>query len=119
MCHLIIFRPVIINDDGNEKGVLLLNAQAFSEAIIVLDEILSNADEKNPANLQNMGTALEIVGNYNDAKEYFEEALKMEPDNAEAKERYERIEKTIKKSRDVNESIEKRNTYEQKEFQDN
>ena len=66
-------RKLEVNEDGAEHTVLLLKAQAFTEAIAALDEI----KEKTYADYENLGLAYEIIGDYNAAKDAFNEALKL------------------------------------------
>ena len=65
-------RQLIVSEDGDKTVVLLLKAQAFTEAITAADEL----KEKNFADYENLGLAHELIGNYSDAKDAFNEALK-------------------------------------------
>jgi len=67
-------RKLTVNEDGNIKAVVLLKAQAFTEAISTLDD----SEKKTYADYENLGLAYEIIGEYSAANEAFEEALKLE-----------------------------------------
>lgn len=84
-------RKLEVNEDGNEKGVLLLKAQAFTEAITALDEI----KEKTFADYENLGLAYEIIGDYNAAKDAFGEALKLKAGSKIATDGNARIDKVL------------------------
>lgn len=84
-------RALEINEDGNEKACLLLKAQAFTEAISVLDEI----EKKSCADYENLGLAYEIIGDYNSAKDNFDSALKIKFDSKIAKEGIQRVNKIL------------------------
>ncbi len=66
-------RKLEVNEDGAEAAVLLLKAQAFTETISALDDV----KEKNYADYENLGTAYEVIGDYNAAKDAFDQALKL------------------------------------------
>ena len=80
--------PAEVNEDGEESTVLLLKAQAFTEAISALDEI----EKKTYADFENMGLAYEVIGDYNAAKDAFDEALKLKAGTKIATEGNARIE---------------------------
>ena len=87
-------RDLVVNEDGDEKAVLLLKAQAFSETIKRLDDVL-NGEDKNAADYENRGLAYEIIGDYAAAKGDFEEALKLAAGSKIATEGKARIEKIM------------------------
>lgn len=95
-------RDLEINEDGDEKAVLLLKAQAFSETIKRLDEVL-NGEEKEVADYENRGLAYEVIGDYAAAKSDFEEALKLDSGSKIAAEGKIRIEKILKAQEDLSE----------------
>ena len=90
-------RALVINEDGDEKGCLLLKAQAFTEAITVLEDILADekTKKKNSADYENLGLAYEIIGDYNAAKENFDNALKISPKSQIAKDGTQRMENIL------------------------
>ncbi|MBP5639516.1 MAG: hypothetical protein J6X55_08560 [Victivallales bacterium] len=63
------------NEKGNKKGVLLLKAQAFAEAATFLENLDAENDLTNkktdPADLENLGLAYEILGDYAFAEEAY------------------------------------------------
>ena len=71
-------RTLEVNPDGDERALLLMESQAFTEAIRRLDEVLSG-EEKNVADYENQGISYEVIGEYAAALSCFEEALKLEP----------------------------------------
>ena len=82
-------KPLIINEDGDEKAVMLLKAQAYSEALTRLDEVISTArkakEKPEVADLYNFAITLEAVGEYSDALSFYNEAIGIDPDNLEIK----------------------------------
>ena len=64
-----------INKGGDEKGFLLMKAQAFTEVIRTLDEL----EKKSYADFENLGVAYEIIGDYNAALDSYENAIKIKP----------------------------------------
>lgn len=87
-------RALVINENGDERGCLLLKAQAFTEAITVLEDIVTDdkIKKKNSADYENLGLAYEIIGDYNAAKENFDNALKISPESKIAKDGAQRVE---------------------------
>ena len=70
-----VSRSVKINKDGDERGFLLLNAMAFSEAFDVFENIKEN--ERTFADWENLGIICEVLGDYENAKRCFETAVKV------------------------------------------
>jgi hypothetical protein len=66
-------KKIEINEDGNERAVILLKTLAFSEAIRVLDEII-DAKKVNTADLENMALTLEIIGDYHMSLDFWQQA---------------------------------------------
>lgn len=81
-----------VNPDGDERSLLLMESQAFTEAIRRLDEVLSG-EEKNVADYENQGISYEVIGEYAAALSCFEEALKLEPGSKYAAAGLERLRK--------------------------
>ena len=70
-------RSLTVNNEGDIRAVRLLEAQAFTEAIAILDEI----EEKSYADYENLALAYEVIGEYHAAQEAFQEALKRKADS--------------------------------------
>jgi|GEM_PF-3256816 len=90
-------RNLVINRSGDEKACLLLQAQAFTEAIATLDEL----EEKSYADFENLGLAYEVIGDYPAAKGCFADAIKSNPDAKIAKEGLQRMENILAAKADL------------------
>ena len=66
-------KVIKINKDGDERGFLLLNALAFSEAFDVFENI--KEEERTFADWENLGVICEALGDYENAKKCFETAI--------------------------------------------
>jgi len=98
-------RALELNEDGAENAVLLLKAQAFTEAIAALDEI----KEKTCADYENLGLAYEVIGDYNAAEEAFNEALKLKPGSKIATAGNERIQDILAGKKELRKMKPKKN----------
>ena len=114
-----VTRELVINEDGNKKAVLLLKALAYSEAIKVLSEVIEKTEKPSTADLENMGIALEVTGNYEDAEYFFAESVKQDKKNNRAAESLQRIRDMRQaKTKLRRQDIEKTNKYETKDFKE-
>ncbi len=114
-------RELEINEDGFQKAVLLLNAQAYTEAINALEvfikETKKNKKNVTSADLGNLALAYEIIGEMFTAKEYYEDSVKIDSGNILAIKGLGRIEKLLaqkKKMKKIRE-ISKKESYKTKE----
>jgi hypothetical protein len=99
--HIEIKQP-ILNEDGDERAILLLRAQAFSEAI----ELLENPDlfEKfEIGDYENLALAYEVIGDLFSAKYNFEKALEIDNASVISIEGIERINLIVEKQKKLNE----------------
>ena len=108
-------KPLIINEDGDEKAVMLLKAQAYSEALTRLDKVISKARKakRKPevADLYNFAITLEAVGKYSFALDLYNEALREAPDNVNIKTARKRLTNIYKGKKKLYKSkIRKKNT---------
>lgn len=107
-------RTIEINEDGDEKAVLLLKAHAYSEAIITLDKLI-NSNEAETADLENMAIAMEIIGDYQMARDLWEQVLADNSENIRAKQGIERITSVIKSQRKLHkQKVKKKNDFRRK-----
>ena len=108
-------KKVEINEDGNERAVILLKALAFSEAIRVLDEVI-DAKEVSTADLENMALVLEIIGDYHMSLDFWQQAYDQDK-NTKAQEGVKRVKEIISGSKIVYRS-KQLNTFKSKKNQD-
>lgn len=72
-------KTIVINKDGDERGFLLLQALAFTEAVETFERI----DEKKRtfADWENLGVSYEAMGHFEDAQKCYATALKVKKEN--------------------------------------
>lgn len=91
-------RYLIPNLSGNKSAVILLQAQAFVEAIEELDSLLAEQIKnnlENAADYENRGLAYEVIGDYYAALSDFQRASEIDPTAKTAISSIERIEKIL------------------------
>lgn len=99
--HKEIKTPVI-NEEGDERVILLLNAQAFSDAI----EMLENPNlikELKIADYENLALAYEVIGDLFSAKYNFEKALEIDSASVISIDGIERINSIVEKQKKLKE----------------
>lgn len=72
-----VSRELVVNKKGDEKAVMLLKANAYSEALANLEELVKNAgkdEKKDKANYENLGITYEILGDINSAEYAYQKA---------------------------------------------
>lgn len=89
-----INQTVNLNPDGNKQAVLLMRANAFTEAIEILDKSMENGKEA-AADLENMALCLEVIGDPHFALSLWQQLLEEDKDNLRAKAGVARTEKFI------------------------
>ena len=70
-------RDLVVNESGDEKAVMLLKANAYSEALARLEELVKNAGKdgkKDKANYENLGITYEILGDIGGAEYAYQKA---------------------------------------------
>lgn len=73
-------RDLVVNEKGDEKAILLLKANAYSEALHYLEKLVEKAEnekaekKKDKANYENLGIAYEILGNIGQAEYNYKKA---------------------------------------------
>jgi Flp pilus assembly protein TadD len=89
-----------INQEISSKEYAKIGTKAFklklySEAEFRFKQAVEK-EPKNPEYLNNLAVICEILGKIEEAKNYYNEALKIAPNNKKIKENYERFENYIK-----------------------
>ncbi len=111
-------REIEINEDGNKKTVLLLKAHAYTEAIKLLDEIISEGDPK-IADVSNMAIALEVIGEYQAASDFWQQGLEIDKSNEVAQLGMQRVEQIINAKKELQkQKLRKANSFKRKIYKD-
>lgn len=72
-----VSRELVVNEQGDKKAIMLLKANAYSEALLNLEELVKNAGKdakKDKANYENLGITYEILGDISGAEMAYEKA---------------------------------------------
>ena len=70
-------RDLVVNEKGDAKAVMLLKANAYSEAFARLEELVEKAEKdgkKDKANYENLGIVYEILGDISGAEYAYQKA---------------------------------------------
>lgn len=78
-----------VNEDGDEKAVILLKSCAFADAVERIESL--DSDDMEPADYENLGIAYEALGELSMAKDAYAKAVELEPDNENASKGVNRI----------------------------
>jgi len=81
-------------------GVKVARMGAWNEAAFRFEKA-ARADDRNPHAFNNLAVALESVGRFDEAREAYEKALELTPDDPQIKANYERFLGFIRSSRKV------------------
>ena len=100
-------RPLILSEGGDSRAVTLLEAGAFTDAVDLIESI--PAEELDVADLENLGVAHELRGDYRAAAEAYERALGKEPENEALREKMLALSKAAKAQKDIRASGAKAN----------
>ena len=100
-------RPLILSEGGDSRAVTLLEAGAFIDAVDLIESIPT--EELKVADLENLGVAHEMRGDYRAAAEAYERALGKEPENEALREKMLALTKAAKAQKDIRASGAKAN----------
>ena len=100
-------RPLILSGGGDSRAVTLLEAGAFSDAVELIESL--SAEDLTVADLENLGVAHEMRGDYRAAAEAYEKALGKEPENEALREKMLALTKAAKAQKDIRASGAKAN----------
>lgn len=81
--------------DYAKMGTKAFKLKLYKEAEFRFKQALEK-DPKNPYYLNNLGVICEILGKIEEAKNYYQEALKLAPKEKKLKENYDRFEDYVK-----------------------
>lgn len=101
-------REVDVSKGGDKRVVYLLKAKAFPE-VVSLVERLESAGTAVAADYENMGIALEAMGDFTGAKFAYEKAVQSDPGSASAKDGVKRVEDVLSGRKAVRDSGAKQN----------
>ena len=95
-------RPLLLSKGGDSRATTLLEAGAFTDAIELIESI--PAENAALGDLENLGVAYEMMGDYGSASGAYERALAKDPENEPLRDKMNALAKATKAKKAVRES---------------